>query len=334
MTNQQVREVYLKALRMLSLLNSEAGQPLREKNTKLVELLQKTVNEYRMAYITEAGKGIPELEGALQEIQEITQALPLISTTDYESIKELDQLLTESTKRAQSLLLYDPQLFYDSYFLNVISDSTQSLTQYITKNERFQLWFSGSKVVDDQGEPLLVYHGTGSGNREFNEFKFSPFPAAYFAENKSYSEWFAKVQPGKETLFKCYLRVLNPIDLTLFGIDEISYHDFITFIELTYGYKLPESKMVKSMAEQLGGKMWAWRYLRAGTDWLRYIAQRNEFDGFHYYENNPDDQVNGKENVTKAWIVFHGNQIKSADTRNNFFSLESNNITMEKGGTV
>lgn len=36
-----------------------------------------------------------------------------------------------------------------------------------TKTEAFKKWFGDSKVVDENGEPLVVYHGT---NRSFDQF--------------------------------------------------------------------------------------------------------------------------------------------------------------------
>lgn len=37
-------------------------------------------------------------------------------------------------------------------------------------NDNFEKWFSNSKVTDNQGEPLIVYHGT---THTFNQFKYS-----------------------------------------------------------------------------------------------------------------------------------------------------------------
>ena len=39
----------------------------------------------------------------------------------------------------------------------------------IAQLEEQDSWFQGSKVVDENGEPLLVYHGT---NAHFNQFDF------------------------------------------------------------------------------------------------------------------------------------------------------------------
>ena len=54
---------------------------------------------------------------------------------------------------------------------------TQAAPQkrHITETENFKKWFRGSRVVDDGGKPLVVYHGT---KRDFNEFS-GDAPAAH-----------------------------------------------------------------------------------------------------------------------------------------------------------
>lgn len=35
------------------------------------------------------------------------------------------------------------------------------LQESITDNPQFMRWFKGSKIVDKNGNPLIVYHGSG-----------------------------------------------------------------------------------------------------------------------------------------------------------------------------
>ena len=50
-------------------------------------------------------------------------------------------------------------------------------------SDAFMRWFSGSKVVDDQGNPLLVYHGT---NKEFKklDYRYGAQPIIWFSSDK------------------------------------------------------------------------------------------------------------------------------------------------------
>jgi hypothetical protein len=209
------------------------------------------------------------------------------------------------------------------------------LVEDATNNESFNLWFGNSKVKNSNGKPMVVYHGTGGLKYEFDEFKFSPFPAVYFAENKSYSDWFANVRGGSGVVFNCFLRVTNYLDLSVFKLNEITYKDLTTYLKIAYGYDLPQSTMLTAMSEKNNGKgLKVWQWLRFGVDIINTLKKTKEFDGITYYENNPKDLINGEENVTKAWLVFNGNQIKTADIRNTTYSLDTSKITMAKGGKL
>src|SRR5690606_13767023 len=50
---------------------------------------------------------------------------------------------------------------YDPNDPNILHQSASSETgQKPTETEAFRKWFGNSKVVDGQGQPLVVYHGT------------------------------------------------------------------------------------------------------------------------------------------------------------------------------
>lgn len=55
-----------------------------------------------------------------------------------------------------------------------------------TKSPAFKKWFSGSKVVDDAGQPLVVYHGTDA--EDFAEFR----PGAFFSTNPDEASAYSK----------------------------------------------------------------------------------------------------------------------------------------------
>ena len=68
------------------------------------------------------------------------------------------------------------------------------------------------KVVDDKGNPLVVYHGT---NKDFTEFKKDNFTSGafgkgfYFSPSKESSEIYAK-QKGGGKIMDVYLSIQNP----------------------------------------------------------------------------------------------------------------------------
>ncbi len=75
----------------------------------------------------------------------------------------------------------------------------------------FKKWFGnwekkeGSKVVDDNGEPLLVYHNSMQNNME--EFKGY---VSYFTDNKEYAKSFKGFVISSETQYPAFLNITNP----------------------------------------------------------------------------------------------------------------------------
>lgn len=73
-------------------------------------------------------------------------------------------------------------------------------------------WFADSKVVDEAGQPLLVYHGTDA---EFDEF--SPGEEGiFFAVSRDVAEFYAREQSGGSSgyVVSAYLSVSNPLIMT------------------------------------------------------------------------------------------------------------------------
>lgn len=93
------------------------------------------------------------------------------------------------------------------------------LTKYISENvkrylieqeslnDKFWKWFNGSKVVDNSGNPLVVYHGTDT---EFNSFDNNKkrkgwlSTGFYFTENELEARDFGRI------IIPVYLRLINP----------------------------------------------------------------------------------------------------------------------------
>lgn len=338
------KKKYLQTLTAMAVLSANAGKDFREKlSIPLQENFDKVLLSYHNEYMSELLQG--ETDTIYKSVGEYQSLLEAIPNTSYETRKIANDKITEVFKKVQEEKLYDPYSFYNIYFaLNTADQNTlyespfykqmktasKTGEKLLGRNENFATWFSNSKVVNDNGDPLVVFHGTGAN--EFTRFNFDRFPVAYFAENKDYSEWFQKARGGDGVMFTCYLRIQNPIDLRLFGVRKVSYDEFVGYIQLKYGYELPLNTMLKAASEKQGG-LWAWQYIRGGVEWLKLIKNNGYFDGFKYFENNPDHKVNGEENVTPAWAVFNAEQIKSA-RGNVTFSYDSKDIRFAKGGKL
>lgn len=97
-----------------------------------------------------------------------------------------------------------------------------------TNTPAFKKWFGGSKVVEENGKPLVVYHGT---NANFQEFDFGKLGRSsvggtgtdfgfFFGADETHSQYWAKNAVnnygGDETVMPVYLRIEKPayIDAT------------------------------------------------------------------------------------------------------------------------
>jgi hypothetical protein len=332
MEAERIKKAYESAQNFITLLSSSYGESIRNEYPELVKKAEEIMLKYENQYMDAVIIHKPEAQNIVETIIELKETLELIDTTSYDSIKRLEDSLKENSEKLQSEILFEPLSFYKKYLLSITAPMSETLAESVLQNERFKAWFGNSKVVDEKGNPQVLYHGTSGLQQEFDEFQFKLFPGAYFAYNKSYSEWFAKVK-SNYYMYNVFLRVENPIDISAYGVEKVTYEDFTTYLELKYNLKLPENKPLKAQSDAENG-LWAWRYLRFGSDWLKYIKNLNYYDGILYYENNPSDIINGKENITKAYLVFDGNQIKSADIRNTTYSLESKNLKLAKGGKL
>lgn len=74
-----------------------------------------------------------------------------------------------------------------------------------TETRQFKRWFGKSKVVDADGNPMTVYHGT---NEDFNTFE-SKNGTYWFSGERDYAESMAEEREG-DRVVEAYLRMENP----------------------------------------------------------------------------------------------------------------------------
>ena len=97
--------------------------------------------------------------------------------------------------------------------------------QIVTDTPAFNEWFGESKIIDEQGEPLVVYHGTKA---DISVFDGKVFPG-WFTDDSSRAGLYAGQEEGANIL-PLYAKVEKPLDLT--GSFDINDRGFaIDFIE-------------------------------------------------------------------------------------------------------
>lgn len=89
----------------------------------------------------------------------------------------------------------------------VVDDPSQIMEvpelEYPVRDPEFKEWFGKSKVVDKNGDPLMVFHGTTT--REIDQFNIP----AFFTDDKSGAEYFLYDEPDG-IIVEAYLSFQNP----------------------------------------------------------------------------------------------------------------------------
>ena len=75
----------------------------------------------------------------------------------------------------------------------------------VTESQQFKRWFGKSKVVNDDGTPKRVYHGT---DKKFRVFR-SKSGVYWFSESRDYAEAMAE-ERGGDRVEEVYLNIRNP----------------------------------------------------------------------------------------------------------------------------
>jgi len=180
----------------------------------------------------------------------------------------------------------------------------------LIQSPQFRAWFKQSKVVDQQGNPLVVFHGTPSplfdkfeNRKGFTTFMGIPVEVQrhgfYFAENEAFAREFVN-QPrhrGKGGVIPVYLSIQNPLRIT--------YEAGIYWKDVQ---KLAAQGVdMDWMENYIGNPQNTWEFFddKEG-EWFVQAIKAAGFDGVMFEENNSSG---GSETV---WLAFYPNQIKRA----------------------
>lgn len=101
---------------------------------------------------------------------------------------------------------------------SVYNSNGERIAQSEPALRNFYKWFGDSKVVDEQGRPLVVYHGT---NAKFDTFDTKTYGGA-FGFGTYFSDSYAASESYGENVFETYLKIENPL---IINNENIRYAD-------------------------------------------------------------------------------------------------------------
>ena len=201
--------------------------------------------------------------------------------------------------------------------------------------KEFKQFFGDSKVVDADGNPLVVYHGTKNAPTKFSKSRtgsastiFGNYEVErhgiFAAESPELAEEYANQgeRPTDQTIMPLYLSIKNPLD-TVDG----NYTDAIW-------------KKIEDAADSLGvensyktarhiGDLWSrgemWKLFDADEHqdpaWNIKLFKKAGFDGLRIWERSEGDVKN-----TAAWVAFEPTQVKSATGNTGAYSKTNPDI--------
>ena len=176
-----------------------------------------------------------------------------------------------------------------------------------TKDRAFQDWFGDSKVVDAEGKPLVVYHGT---NRDFEQFNAlaghqrtdAPGFASFFTDNQDRASSYAKRAGRGANVVPVYLSMANPLEAT--------------------------GRNWFALESPLAGRVWSPRYgqdvqIEKGDEveinQLAVLAQKQGYDGL--IAHGIGDAARASDQGTQTtYVTFKPEQIKSAISNSGAFN--------------
>lgn len=214
-----------------------------------------------------------------------------------------------------------------TYMMAPNSEKTRlNAEQWATvRTTNFKNWFgdwendpeNASKVVDENGEPMVVWHGRSA---EFNTFEKKEgvrfimgledkvkAEGFFFSPDKGLAEEFAsnssRHRGGKANVVPCFLNIRRPMDLT--GEDYDRIYEDVTGWEYMVGMDTQDNLWGIMDEEGMADKI-----------------KEKGYDGAIFVEEVDDSY----EPTKISYCALDANQIKSAENNNGDFSADNNDI--------
>lgn len=183
------------------------------------------------------------------------------------------------------------------------------------KPSKFTRWFGRSKIVDEDGAPRIVYHGTTVDFDSFRTKKRNPALGFHFG-SVSQAEWFAGYDERSRTsrgsrILPCFLRIENPLrmpDVFNRGLDGA--------IEVAY-WLFREGAIQKIVYARVCRAKSA----READDRVVIAIEALGYDGIVYENVHEGGTWNTNED---SYIGFQAQQIKSVFNRGTFDPMSEN----------
>ena len=234
----------------------------------------------------------------------------------------------------------------------VSSDPTQSVT--------FKRWFEGSKVADEDGQPLMVYHGRDGDFSVFNTLggtgKTSD-TGSFFADKPKAADTYAS--GSAPNVAPVFLSLKSPViidakgrnwnsiaqsaavDLPAIEVDDQADEDLLAGLQGREAETAPKRKVKakKTTVRKMFDGEWDYPDDTATTDDIARWARKNGYDGLivrNVKDRGPSGRFASDEAAEPGtiYVSFHPEQIKSAIGNNGQFDDNNPDIRFSMADTA
>jgi hypothetical protein len=220
----------------------------------------------------------------------------LLLKEGIKGIKHLDSTKGGSKKAAHNYVIFSGE---DATIKRPLYSTRLADTDF----PAFKRWFDGSKIVDENGDPLVMYHGTG---QDFSVFKDGPI---YLTKNPVMASVFSQFgdQPNIMPLF---VSAKNPFD---------------------YENRAHVAKVAKEMGRSANRPKW----IESAQEWVQWNADVLPMGEFKTIESEAvQDAIKkagfdgfwAREGGAKNLAVYRSEQVKSAIGNDGSFDKKNPDI--------
>lgn len=304
-----------------------------DSNKLTPEEYRKEIAKFKKSKVYHYSDMVRKLERHLRRLRNDSNELLYWNTAGEIEARDVQNRmsLTEQERREKLPKNYDSDVVYTDGSTAQRRYSIKVDTEGRSLSEGQQEYFKDSNVVDDNGNLMVVYHGSPN---EFTEFKHEFIGTTgaaegkgfYFTNNKSMAEGYSREDRGQ--ILKGYLNITKPLSLEEITLTKSELKKFLMAVD-------PTGDEILSDYDSMGGEGYpskAW-YNRALNDTINAMMQFNEndadiaaeifnmldkdgllqfknilgYDGFIARDKYPDAEV---------YVAFDSNQFKNTDNLN------------------
>lgn len=264
-----------------------------------------------------------------QVIEAVKRFMIKLGFTGMVKVSDIQDLVLHSLRVAANTGTDDNRTSQASLF-DAAPQYSNKPDESIPDSPAFKSWFGDSKVVDEDGNPLVVYHGTTANFDSFSHDKKGSNTGwdntvhgfFFIADEKLAREFAEENGSGGDVIVKAvYLSIKNPMDLRNTSIFRKAEQasDIVEFI--TDGEeKLSNSAALEWLNQEIGLGEYSELQESLQTEAFNEFLKGKGYDGI--ISNFGDGHA--------EYVAFEPNQIKSATDNNGAYS-SSDNILESRG---